>query len=168
MGFIGLPAAGIHSPTAGSATVTATATVTTTAPAPSVAASGAGPSASNGSPSVRWSGPLLISGDFDLDSVPPHVPLPTEGDIILNQIKDGHEAEFTGRAGMAVVPEGESPDPAECILLVQTQPQAHIAVPAGRRLCLITNEGRPALVTATALHPDAGTVGLNVLVWEQA
>ncbi|MFE0513208.1 hypothetical protein [Streptomyces sp. NPDC058964] len=170
MGFIGLPAAGVNSPAASieTATTTATATVTATAPGPTEA-SGTSASTSS-SPAVRWSGMLLVSGDFNLDSVPPGGDLPTDGDIELSKISDGQEAVLrSDRANLAVVPQGEDPDSARCAALAQTQGQriTDLPVAVGGKLCLITNEGRSALVIVTAVHPQAQNVSVDVRIWQK-
>ncbi|MGW3652455.1 hypothetical protein [Streptomyces sp. NPDC000878] len=172
VGFIGLPAAGIDSPAASveTATITATATVTTTAPAPAPSDASGAPASTSSSPAVRWSGSLLVSGDFNLDSIPPQADLPTGGDIAVLQISDGQEAELTSsRVGLAVVPKGENPDSAKCALLAQTQGQrlATLSLTAGDKVCLITDEGRTALVTVTAVHPQAENASLDVRIWQK-
>src|SRR3954447_8445440 len=170
VGFIGLPAAGGNSPAASVKTATAevTTTVTATAPAPSEASDA--PAATCSSPAVRWSGSLLVSGDFNLDSTPPQPDAPTDGDISLSQISDGQEAELTSyRTNLALVPKGENPDSAKCALLAKTQgqPGATLPLTAGGRVCLITSEGRTALVTVTTVHPQAQNASLDVRIWQK-
>ncbi|WP_328733554.1 hypothetical protein [Streptomyces bobili] len=166
VGFIGLPAAGVNSPTAGTATVTTTVTATPTVTGGSsisTPTADASPPTS-GSPSEYWSGPLLVTSGFgfDLDLVPPEQTTGTmAADFSLNVTEDG-KAAFTYYT-MAVVPEGQSPGPEQCALLAKTQGLGDSTVPVGRSSCLITGEGRPALVTVTAL--TSGTVSLNARVW---
>ncbi|MFJ9250316.1 hypothetical protein [Streptomyces sp. NPDC101776] len=172
VGFIGLPAAGVNSPASSVETATATITATTTATVTATASapSDASDAPASGSPAVRWSGSLLVSGDFDLDAIPPRAVLPTDGDIALYQISAGQEAELTSvRASLAVVPAGENPDSAKCALLSQTQGQRNATLPltAGGKLCLITNEGRSALVTVTTVHPQARNASLDVIIWQK-
>ena len=174
VGFIGLPAAGVASPVSSvetataTVTATATATVTTTAPAPSEASDA--PASTSSSPAVRWSGSLLVSGDFNLDSIPPQADLPTDGDIAMYQVSAGQEAElFSSRVNLAAVPEGEDPDSAQCALLAQTQGQRNTTLPliAGGKVCLITDEGRTALVTVATIHPQAQNASLDVRIWQK-
>ncbi|MFE9679472.1 hypothetical protein ACFYO5_36110 [Streptomyces sp. NPDC006259] len=166
VGFIGLPAAGVNSPTAGTATVTTTVTTTPTVtrgssvPTPNADAS---PSTSR-PPSEYWSGPLLVTSGFgfDLDLVPPEQTTGTmAADFSLSVTEDG-KAAFTYYT-MAVVPEGQNPSPEQCALLAKTQGLGDSSVPVGRSSCLITGEGRPALVSVTAV--TSGTVSLNARVW---
>ncbi|MFF9410354.1 hypothetical protein ACF1B0_33235 [Streptomyces anandii] len=170
VGFIGLPAAGVNSPAASVETATATVTATVTTPASAPPEATDAPSSTSGSPAVRWTGPLLVSGDFNLDSVPPQGAMPTDGDIELSQINDGQEAVLrSARASLAVVPQGENPDAARCTVLAQTQGQrlADLPVAVGGKLCLITSEGRPSLVTVTAVHPEAQNASLDVHIWQK-
>ncbi|MER6441939.1 hypothetical protein ABT275_37240 [Streptomyces sp. NPDC001185] len=70
---------------------------------------------------------------------------------------------------LAVVPQGESPDDARCAVLAQTQGQrlADFPVAVGGKLCLVTSEGRSALVTVTAVHPQAQNVSVDVRIWQK-
>ena len=112
---------------------------------------------------MRWNGPLLASGGFDLDLIPPEASLYEDFDLL--PAEDGQEAQSSGTASL--VPEGKDLDSAGCVLLAKTQPQSNISVPVGRTLCLITDEGRPALVTVKAVHKAANTVSVDVRVWQK-
>ena len=166
-GFLGLPAAGVESPTAASPTVTATVTVTATAAshAPEPTGSADGQPSNPTSPSERWSGSLLFeqNGSFDLDLTPPTKE--GDADVSFYAPTGEKEAEFWNTS-MAITPQGKTTDAAECVFLVKTQSKSDIAVPVGRSFCLITTAGRPAIITVKKV--DAADVTVNVRVWDKA
>ncbi|MEU9783638.1 hypothetical protein AB0H92_22185 [Streptomyces phaeochromogenes] len=170
-GFIGLPAAGVDSPTATSETVTTTATVVTTAtvtaPATNKEPESTGEPISSGSPRELWSGPLLFpQGDsYNLDLTPPVKE--GETDLTYYGITGEREANFW-HAEMAMVSQGGKPDSAECTLLVQTQAKPDITVPVGSSFCVITGAGRTALVTVKKLDTADGSVSVDAYVWDKA
>ncbi|MFG2650205.1 hypothetical protein [Streptomyces sp. NPDC048436] len=170
VGFIGLPAAGVHSPAATPETVTATTTVTATAtreaPEPNES-SDEQPSAS-ASIGERWSGSLLYEpdNDYDLDLTPPR----KEGDqtdALFESITEGRDAVFSS-GSMALVHQGDEMNAADCIFLVQTQSKASISVPVGGSFCVTTTASRAAIVTVRKLDTTDGTVTVDVRVWDKA
>ncbi|MGW3426233.1 hypothetical protein [Streptomyces phaeochromogenes] len=170
LGFIGLPAAGVDSPSATSATVTTTATVTATATstAPERNDTSDGQPDSSAIPGEYWSGPLLFSGNeaYDLDLAPPEKDS-EGGEMTFDTINEEREATFYEES-MAIVPQGEHPNSAECTLLAKTQSASVITIPAGRSFCLITGAGRTAIVTINGLNIADGTVEADAQVWDKA
>ncbi|MEU6351016.1 hypothetical protein ABZ896_17025 [Streptomyces sp. NPDC047072] len=171
VGFIGLPAAGVSSPTGGTATVTATVRETVTATETATAGGSSG--TTEASPSVldsvvRWAGPILVgSGSgFDLDTLPPEESTFTgPQDFQANVSDDGTQANFP-YGQMAVVPRDQDPSYEDCVLLAKTQPQYPLISP-GNSVCLITGEKRVAVVTVTAVHREAENVSMRVSIWEK-
>ncbi|NUQ98398.1 MAG: hypothetical protein HOY79_18205 [Streptomyces sp.] len=165
VGFIGLPAAGVKSPVGAEATVTATTTVTAQAPS-AKGGDGASPAQSSGDTyAKRWSGRVEFAGYFDFDAIPPSST--GTGDVHIAGITDGGEAELTGYTSVLLA-EGKAPSPAECTQLVQTQGSDDVTVAAGRTVCLITSDGRPAAAKVVSVSsPSSGRVAFDVTVWEK-
>ncbi|MGW3037458.1 hypothetical protein ACWDCB_40465 [Streptomyces sp. NPDC001178] len=77
---------------------------------------------------------------------------------------DGTHAAFSYYE-MAVVPSGEHPGYADCVLMAKTQSQSDSSVTEGRSLCFITGGGHPALLTVTAIRSSENKVNVTVRVW---
>ncbi|MEU6547061.1 hypothetical protein [Streptomyces sp. NPDC046859] len=167
-GFLALPAAGVRSPAGAMPTQTVTATVTMTPPGHPSGSTPSSSPGSNASPSkadaVRWKGRLLVEQDrFALDQVPP---APTIGitDLVAQVTDTGDGIEFY-EGESALVPQGEEPSSKTCWTLARTQAQTGLVTPTGKSACLITEEGRAALVKVVSVR--AGVAQVDVTVWEE-
>ncbi|MFJ2648103.1 hypothetical protein ACIO1C_15365 [Streptomyces sp. NPDC087420] len=172
LGFFGLPAAGLKSPTgAAQPTVTVTATETKVVPAPDEESGSEGQDpAATPSPkttsSVRWHGDIHVTAyHWDLDTVPPAEDSPITGDFLLFETLSEGTAEFDDYK-MAPVPEGENPTQGECTSLAQLQAKDELSVSAGQSVCLITQSGRTALMKVKSVNDD-DTVEAEITVWEK-
>ncbi|MFF4350380.1 hypothetical protein [Streptomyces sp. NPDC001530] len=103
---------------------------------------------------------------FNFDSVPPSYD--GNGDLRMSGATDSNEADITpGSNYMALVPKGQDPSPEECVQLVRTQADSEAMVAVGRKICFVTDEGRPGLATVVAMSKEQGTVSCDVTVWEK-
>ncbi|MFK8905897.1 hypothetical protein [Streptomyces sp. YS-3] len=112
---------------------------------------------------------MKLNQSLELDSLPPEVA--GRGDIHSVKVTSSREAKLTaysfGTAEFALVPAGDSPSPQECTLLVKTQPVGTVAMTIGRTVCAVSDQGRPTLITLTAVDQEAQSVGLDLTVWEK-
>lgn len=169
VGFIGLPAAGVNSPTGTSATVTATVTTSTTVTAtPPSSTSSSDTLTDTPSPpdssAIRWSGRLLLKGEHNLDLVPPE-----EGanwDIKFDGVNSDGKSATLVHVDMAILPNGKIPDIAECTLLAKTQGTNPVSMPVGASACMLTDDRRPVLIKLNSVNAVANTAQATVKVWE--